>query len=866
MLKIVLFQESGLVIVTTEEGGFSLTKCSNMSDVPTPELGTAIISEEAADLLKKAGEGTLGKSQSKEKINALDTKKEVSDSGIASEQNGHVNSDLAEGKDVHKIDSCVAEAASVVDNNLAEVQVTKTVEVANIDVKDDENENSNTDKVVDSVSESHLEKDQNADLEFKTSAGVTESGIEKDECELRKKDSTGSESDNNEVFYESKSEVSPRDSELVCDLTEREGEKGITDDGDQKEFENIQINVEHVEDDKINEEVKHKNVHACRKMHRKDESENVVVKHKTESLSDNARRFLTSESLISLESDVTYHSESEDLDLFFEDVKEGEVTAYKGTDSDLSEGDENTDVTINMSLDYHIGKADKGGQSMGSEHLDVKEHAALECRLDEKGMSSADGSVDTVLETDNEIAGRGIVSQVQDNEGLQKVVDDSSLECRLRNKEGSSFFVHGSDVLESAAGQESKKTESSSEEKMMFIPDVESVISESNVCTSLPGNDEVFMSLPLAETDRNKSLIKFAKGYVSDIVLKSVDLYNKQLKDEKIMVRKESYTSENIDICIPKRHYSEELVETASEIIPRKLSSGSVEILSPVVHIPSEKKGDLKFFTYKVDTDADVVLTSIEEEKNPLEGMVTIDPMQSPISGFGICYSGSGGNSDLDSDQDGSDDSDSGGIGNLGTGKGQSEMIPEIIAMPITKGDSVDENSKDVTPERETIDIDKEDDSVVSDRKRNVHVGKPVVEIKGRDTKMEEGVGENVEAADDREIECLSGEGGEKKEELKGQIESGESDEVKGNLVESKDETHSEGAAGVDIDHSESSQMSNKEEERGNLSDGGSETGARLSGELSPHLEGTKETGSMSRKKSKKRGSKKHSKDECCLS
>ncbi|XP_060581972.1 leucine-rich repeat flightless-interacting protein 2-like isoform X2 [Ruditapes philippinarum] len=58
-IKDKLLKESGLVIVTTDEGEFSLTKCSNMSDVPIPELGSSIISEEAADLLKKAGEGTL---------------------------------------------------------------------------------------------------------------------------------------------------------------------------------------------------------------------------------------------------------------------------------------------------------------------------------------------------------------------------------------------------------------------------------------------------------------------------------------------------------------------------------------------------------------------------------------------------------------------------------------------------------------------------------------------------------------------------------------------------------------------------------------------------------------------------------------
>lgn len=54
-----LLKESGLVIIASDEGELSLTKCSDMSDLPVGVSGTSLISEAAADLLKKAGEGTL---------------------------------------------------------------------------------------------------------------------------------------------------------------------------------------------------------------------------------------------------------------------------------------------------------------------------------------------------------------------------------------------------------------------------------------------------------------------------------------------------------------------------------------------------------------------------------------------------------------------------------------------------------------------------------------------------------------------------------------------------------------------------------------------------------------------------------------
>ncbi|KAH3795975.1 hypothetical protein DPMN_149538, partial [Dreissena polymorpha] len=58
-LKDKLLKESGLMIVQSNEGEFSLKKCSDLSNLTVTDIGTAIISEEAAELLKRAGDGTL---------------------------------------------------------------------------------------------------------------------------------------------------------------------------------------------------------------------------------------------------------------------------------------------------------------------------------------------------------------------------------------------------------------------------------------------------------------------------------------------------------------------------------------------------------------------------------------------------------------------------------------------------------------------------------------------------------------------------------------------------------------------------------------------------------------------------------------
>lgn len=54
-----MFQESGLVIVSSDEGVLSLEKCLPNGQIP--QGGSLLISADSAELLEKAGVGSLGK-------------------------------------------------------------------------------------------------------------------------------------------------------------------------------------------------------------------------------------------------------------------------------------------------------------------------------------------------------------------------------------------------------------------------------------------------------------------------------------------------------------------------------------------------------------------------------------------------------------------------------------------------------------------------------------------------------------------------------------------------------------------------------------------------------------------------------------
>ncbi|XP_060581964.1 leucine-rich repeat flightless-interacting protein 1-like isoform X1 [Ruditapes philippinarum] len=861
-IKDKLLKESGLVIVTTDEGEFSLTKCSNMSDVPIPELGSSIISEEAADLLKKAGEGTLGNAEVK--AESVNKKTDNIESVVENKVNKgsslvdvdvEVNRKGSGSEDIHVVDG------------LDKGKLSNNTE----DTEDVNNNAENNDNLI-----TGKDTSVEGNVDFVTEESKPENVIVKDDVRDNRKEDKCSESDENEVFYESKSEVSPTGCVDVRGAGEQEVGNEIAD-LESPQNNQVEMKVESEEkEDIVLEGNKSKDVNAEGQLSESEfieekgndlegkevvdigategklsVSESLDIKPKSGSVSS-LKKLVYCASGISLESDVTYHSESDD-----EFVEETEVKQVNDG-SDI----ENIDVDFE---DEKVLMRDKD-----KFFIPTTEPLKEEFKVDESVNVALGGNVKFGL--DNE--------EICTSNDSVDVKPGADLETKV-------------DVDKPVVGN----TDSSKSPKLDVVSEVDHKVNDpkAEVCTSLFHNDEVFMSLPTGQIGNEQSMIEFAKNYVTDIVLKSVDLYNKEVKEEKIMVRQQSCTSANIDISIPKRHYSEELVDTASAVMPRKLSSGgSVEILSPLVHLQSEKSGDLKFFSYKVDTDADVVLTSIEEEKNPLEGMVTIDGMPSPISGFGICYSGVKGHSDIDSDSDDSDDETE----DLGA-----EMGPGIdfISMPVAT-DNVKDDSKDIQKNEsdgegskvgnnvETTDVstevnvpsvDKSDECV------DTSIGNTKTEVDSEQSKdvdkLQDDLVNDSNQLDNEDVEKVN-EGGENLSSFYKGIESevskmgggGNGDEVTDNVTDLEENSSSKLDGDINVIPIEGATGGDKDEELhsgANVSksvDSSPEAGSRLSGEISPNEESghsvDSNSGKAKKKGSKKRGSKKNSKEECLIS
>lgn len=606
-----LLKESGLVIVSTEEGQFALTKCANMEDVQIGEIGTAIISEEAADMLKKAGEGTLGNPGSDVNVICPDIQKEA-----MLDSDADICTDVCRSNENEGVDSLDKEKTDIISS------VDKTVCV---------NDSSDRQEICSNNQESKVNITENVN--------TNDIQIDRDENEnLRNVDignysnKKGANSDDeSEVFYESKSEFSPLDKELVESMSESKEDQGTKGEEECEERVKSIVDIEVTEDPDVTTEA--------------DESsaENVVLRNEIASMSRkpghfslDVRRILGSESCISMESDVTYHSESEDIELFEDPIDDDALD--KAVESKLLHeknfGFEALDVDRNNSVsDSHVD-AD----------LDQFNGLRISQEVDFTQISSEVGVPDQLVSVEHE----------------ESILNVEAFEDREQNVLKETVVGHLTDVDR----KESKTTIEQNDASKLEHDD-----SENETLPSLAKTDEVFMPLPLKELGLEQNMLDFVRNYVTDVVLKSVNLYNKEIAKDKVTVRKQSYTMEPVDISVAKQHYSEELMDTASSVFCQRLSSGSVEILSPIVTVPSETKGELKFFSYKVDTDADVVLTAIEEEKTGLEGLVSVAPLssdcvQSPVSGFGIYYSGATDHSVVDSDVESDIDDQNVDIGN----------------------------------------------------------------------------------------------------------------------------------------------------------------------------------------------------------
>ena len=587
-----MLQESGLQIVCSDDGEFSLTKCSDFGDVSIASLtSAAILSDESAELLKKAGDGTLGNE-------AGDKVKEVIVEG---------KKDLGDGND----DAIIGNAYKDVDSGKADVDSVDAVDTLNVESGE---VGSKTGTL---RNETGIENKERDNYEGEKVTEPTQQENVSDNKSEAVKEMSDTDSDNDDDFVEAQTDISDMSAEygvnshadesLKCESfgekdNEKDDEKSVREKDEPEAKQEALSETGKVEAEET----------ACDVVVRVEETDCAVFDHEndrkmeTDDVFDESclsvgselrSRINTYGSCISMESDVTYHSESELLDSGYD------LEGHYIDGSHAHHSDDNLDDTgLNI---YHK----EGERSVGNatESMDM---ALLE-QFTEKS-DKFKGGKKTKLESED--LDTSVLMKYMDNSNTSGEVNDNSNTSGEVNDKGR---LHKQDHID----------------------------------------DEVFMSMnKTLETchSTDEVLENFTRNYVKDVILESVLKYNQELSDEKVEVRKRSVKSDGyIDITVPRKVLSEEILSKAAPYFSRSLSAGHVQVLKSG-KIPSSKLENtpVNFMTYQVEGDADIVLTSIEEEhKAGGTGVCDADIMLvPPVSGYGIYYTGPGHHSALNSE------------------------------------------------------------------------------------------------------------------------------------------------------------------------------------------------------------------------
>lgn len=699
------------MIVSNDEGQFSLTKCSDLSDVPVSELGsTAVISEESADLLKKAGEGTLGNKLVNKNVDKVE-KVEVKSDVVVGNSNGEkygagsVNIDFGD-KNVKSVENTADTVHAVSSKSPAE----------------------------ETVSESKDNVDANVD--GTNSEVVLKNDTENEAQETKVRPKLSSDSDNEE-FVEAPSDF-PQNNEATEDKNIKNNdsqEKGENDLTEKKEMgETIDENAE----SEVGMNAACEVVVSVDESAVKDESENLdetfemsereMLDEKRMSLGSELRRTLrgrsnTSESCISMESDVTYHSESEILDSGY-DLEDFQVKPGEGTAA-------SEDSNIEMMA---CGRTEKKPSP------DIDTDALKHC------LDKADES----------------------KESPTNISDSEELDTSVLMK-----YVDGADKTKIEAQERAK------------------LFKQENV------EDDVFMSMKQSITessDVEASMQQFACNYVKDVVMDAVLKYNEELKNEQVQVRKRSAKSEDgiIDIIVPKRQYSEEILDKAGPFFSRSLSAGHIQVLkSGKIASSKHENTPVDFLSYQVEGDADVVLTSIEEEQKLEDGCSDqTEKLLQPVSGYGICYTTSGTHSALNSDESDTEEVDPDMADMLAQNNMEGfspglnvDITPEFTAMPVTLDNSKEnkegKNSEKINEEQ----MENEHHQPDSERDKTT-TPKLETDSSNKHESKEKEVNQSEEHAKKDELKQENDDGNETEIKEKQESESGQHADAKADIAE----------------------------------------------------------------------------------
>ena len=698
------------MIISNEEGQFSLSKCSDLSDISIPSSGTALISQESAEVLQKAGEGTLGKSD-KVKIPVSNPNVVIDDvdsvrgtqgesltvsDGPVSEQNG-MNSvvqsayDKIEAKSDSKEQS-VEQAA--VDNNLIESKnnvanikdansndmkqetgLTESTENTNIEQKPETYSNieqiGNELKTVDSGIKIELDllTDDQVTNETATDSegtyGLSKSMVARlekmtEEAEYKQGLCT-SISFESDVTYHRESEDELLDNEdnsdtnlpeKVCNIENR-GERvgsieaagdsngvvksvAVDGSGDKAKFQIGDVNDSEVITDQY---VKHKNTLAAEGV-----TDKFVNEYGFQADREINNLMIPNESVDDVSSMLVDYDQNETVSIedYVDDrFEEFESNADSGEEESAGASGEPWSPKA-YTLANNSGLVGPYGQGM----------------FDPSRFLNATQSFDDVSSMMVEYDPSETVSVGDNTEDMFEDAVDN-IEMTVANVEKKDYVPGNMRTIDYWVRSVSR------EEVIDIVQDIESsndtgTAKEEQISVT----DSLLTSQQMAadEDFQTSQLEEFAKNYVKEIVYHAIEVVNSDSDSCLVRARDSAEVAKQViektgsSFSESEQKLVNERLNTSTSpkasfsdvVLPlQRPSESSSVILSPITHVSEETShGGVEFFSYKLQTQASVVLESTgkgsSEEVCLQERDEDTCPSLSDISGYGVCLSGEG--------------------------------------------------------------------------------------------------------------------------------------------------------------------------------------------------------------------------------
>ena len=685
-------QESGLVIISSEEGQFSLSKCSDLSDISVSSSGAALISQDSAEILQKAGEGTLGKST---QVKVPDSKQNVVNVGSVAGTQGKVQKDntvhIPEQNSMHvNVETAVQNAKTKeVDKSDSKEQITAHISVDSTENKTEtdiikgciKDANSNEIKqdtipISEDLPKDHVDSDKtamtNLTIDQADSTHEDVNGEKDSKCtvvlDLVTDDETTSKTatENTEQYGLSNSIVT-RLEKMTEGAAYKQGLcQSISFESD--------VTYHHESEDELMDTEETDSIDTADKLSKiehKDKKASFRIGDGTE---DQVKSVSSS---VRVEKNVAAGSATDQY------VEECSYLSYK--QSEYMNPVESVDDVSSMLVDYDPNETVSIGDYTEDKLEDVKSSSSSEEEGSEYnagvGVCSVEQAENSKVLTladrpDLAVVGASVYDPRRFLNPTQSYDDVSSMMVEYDPNETVSVSGSSEDSFEDAV--DNSEMTVGNVEKKDYVPGnfstidywVRSVSREEadvNVYVEDANKDEVSVKDEEKVVSNNDSPLEmFAREYVDEIVesaLRSVSLTPVEMKRDSNIGQSvgSSETSENeqeppgnstneletntvtlspLNISTPsKKSISEDVVLP----LQKPLEVTSVDNLSPIKHVTEDTPKDgVEFFSYKLQTQASVVLSSKEDGTVLEEQDEVMSPVLSDIPGYGVCLSGEG--------------------------------------------------------------------------------------------------------------------------------------------------------------------------------------------------------------------------------